>query len=157
MKPKPHLVLEMIIEAMQQAIDALKNTWGPDAKEVKAVDALREAIRYMEGQRCNSYPEGDVVGPCVCGSWPGGKCLKCPRVEQAEKPPKESGCAECGCKAEDGWALYCLKCVESQREWVGLTPEDYDSMRPRVPHTVNDFTFADVAAIVEAKLKEKNA
>lgn len=23
------------------------------------------------------YPEGDVSGPCVCGSWPGGKCLRC--------------------------------------------------------------------------------
>ena len=45
---------------------------------------------------------------------------------------------------------------QSKREWVGLTPEDYDSMRPRVPHIVNDFSFADVAAIVEAKLKEKN-
>jgi hypothetical protein len=40
--------------------------------------------------------------------------------------------------------------------WVGLTPEDYDSMRPRVPYIVNDFSFADVAVIVEAKLKEKN-
>ena len=40
--------------------------------------------------------------------------------------------------------------------WVGLTPEDYDSMRPRVPYVVNDFSFADVAAIVEDKLKEKN-
>ena len=40
--------------------------------------------------------------------------------------------------------------------WVGLTAEDYDSMRPRVPYVVNDFSFADVAAIVEAKLKEKN-
>jgi len=28
-------------------------------------------------------------------------------------------------------------------------------MRPRVPYIVNDFSFADVAAIVEAKLKEK--
>ena len=28
-----------------------------------------------------AYPEGDVVGPCICGSWPGGKCLKCPRTE----------------------------------------------------------------------------
>lgn len=24
-----------------------------------------------------SYPKGVVVGPCVCGSWPGGECLKC--------------------------------------------------------------------------------
>lgn len=23
------------------------------------------------------YPEGEVVGPCICGSWPGGKCLRC--------------------------------------------------------------------------------
>jgi hypothetical protein len=26
------------------------------------------------------YPEGIVVGPCVCGSWPGGECLKCERI-----------------------------------------------------------------------------
>jgi len=44
----------------------------------------------------------------------------------------------------------------SNKPWVGLTPEDYDSMRPRVPYVVNDFSFADVAAIVEARLKEKN-
>jgi hypothetical protein len=103
----------MIIEAMQQAIAALKNTWVPDVQEVKAVDALREAIRHMEDQ------------------------------------PKESGCAECGCKAEDGWALYCLKCVESQREWVGLTDEDVDA-------TVSRFARYELACAIEAKLKEKN-
>jgi hypothetical protein len=26
------------------------------------------------------YPIGEVVGPCVCGSWPGGECFKCPLV-----------------------------------------------------------------------------
>ena len=40
----------MIIEAMEQAIAALKNTWVPDVQEVKAVDALREAIRHIENQ-----------------------------------------------------------------------------------------------------------
>ena len=45
---------------------------------------------------------------------------------------------------------------ETHKPWFGLTAEDYDSMRPRVPDIVNDFTFADVAAIVEDKLKEKN-
>jgi len=40
----------MIIETMQQAIAALKNTWVPDVQEVKAVDALREAIRHIENQ-----------------------------------------------------------------------------------------------------------
>ena len=44
----------------------------------------------------------------------------------------------------------------SNKPWVGLTAEDYDSMRSRVPYIVNDFSFADVAAIVEEKLKEKN-
>lgn len=27
-----------------------------------------------------NYPEGDVIGQCVCGSWPGGKCLRCPVI-----------------------------------------------------------------------------
>jgi len=25
-----------------------------------------------------TWPQGIVVGPCVCGSWPGGPCLHCP-------------------------------------------------------------------------------
>lgn len=31
------------------------------------------------------YPTGIVYGPCVCGSWPGGPCFRCPLVE----PTKE--------------------------------------------------------------------
>jgi len=31
----------MIIEAMQQAIAALKNTWVPDVQEAKAITALK--------------------------------------------------------------------------------------------------------------------
>lgn len=27
-----------------------------------------------------AYPEGIVTGPCVCGSWPGGACLRCAPV-----------------------------------------------------------------------------
>ena len=27
-----------------------------------------------------TYPVGDVSGPCVCGSWPGGQCLRCPVI-----------------------------------------------------------------------------
>ena len=30
------------------------------------------------------YPEGEVVSPCVCGSWPGGKCLRCRVVRIGE-------------------------------------------------------------------------
>ncbi len=38
----------MSIKAMKQALNALRNTWVPDVKEVKAIDALREAIREYE-------------------------------------------------------------------------------------------------------------
>lgn len=33
-----------------------------------------------------AYPEGHVDGPCVCGSWPGGPCLKCEWREAAPAP-----------------------------------------------------------------------
>lgn len=35
---------------------------------------------YVEWDVLYDYPDGIIVGPCLCGSWPGGKCLKCPRV-----------------------------------------------------------------------------
>lgn len=35
------------------------------------------------------YPEGEVIGPCVCGSWPGGKCLHCPWIPAAPTPGAE--------------------------------------------------------------------
>ena len=35
-----------------------------------------------------AYPDGDVVGPCICGSWPGGKCLKCPRITTSPQRPR---------------------------------------------------------------------
>ena len=28
------------------------------------------------------FPPGDVVGPCICGSWPGGKCFRCPLIKK---------------------------------------------------------------------------
>ncbi len=50
--------------------------------------ALREVVRLSEdaglyddfqteAQERPAYPEGDVVGLCVCGSWSGGRCLRC--------------------------------------------------------------------------------
>jgi hypothetical protein len=88
------------IEAMKQALEALEHSharepiWKLPIKE--AITSLRQAIAEAEKQEPVAYPEGDVVGPCVCGSWPGGKCLKCPRITNPQ--PK--------------------------REWVGLTDED---------------------------------
>jgi hypothetical protein len=63
-------------------------------------------------------------------------------------PQREEGCAECGKKSSDGWALYCIKC--SEREWQGLTDEEIkeilDCGRPNVVNIKK----------AEQKLKEKN-
>lgn len=40
------------------------------------------------------YPKDDAIGPCVCGSWPGGECLKCEWVP-AKKDMTGEAC-DCG-------------------------------------------------------------
>jgi hypothetical protein len=34
------------------------------------------------------YPAGEVFGPCVCGSWPGGGCLHCRVIACATSTPE---------------------------------------------------------------------
>jgi len=91
---------EMALEALSEYTGVVTsgtdpNKWhevvdgGGPARE--AIEALRQALAQPEQE---PYPEGDIVGPCICGSWPGGECLKCKRIEQ----PK--------------------------REWVGLTEDE---------------------------------
>ena len=95
---------EMALEALSEYTGVVTsgtdpNKWhevvdgGGPARE--AIEALRQALAQPEQE---PYPEGDIVGPCICGSWPGGECLKCKRIEQ----PK--------------------------REWVGLTDEEVDQI-----------------------------
>jgi len=51
---------------------------GLSATVDSAVDAsMAQAVQ--SDKVWPAYPEGDVIGPCVCGSWPGGKCLQCPK------------------------------------------------------------------------------
>jgi len=80
-------------------------------------------------------------------------CERCGEVNPAEihtcTPKSKEGCAECGKKSSDGWALYCVKC--SERKWQGLTGEELQEIYQSAG-TVH-FKFA----MVEAKLKEKNA
>ena len=52
-------------------------------------DNLHEAVgKYVNDKGFKNvvlvapnYPAGDVIGPCLCGSWPGGKCFKCPMTD----------------------------------------------------------------------------
>ena len=79
-------------------------------------------------------------------------CYPCSQlVEQLNLTDKEQGCAECGVKTSDGYALYCVKCSEPMREWVGLTDEEIRDVHWSKP--MDEYSFA---AAIEAKLKEKN-
>jgi hypothetical protein len=64
----------------------------------------------------------------------------------------EKGCAECGVKTSDGYALYCVKCSEPMREWVGLTD---DEIAEAVGSLLDEVYLADFRKVIE-KLKEKN-
>jgi hypothetical protein len=73
-------------------------------------------------------------------------------------PPQQEGCAECGKQASDGWALYCVKCSEPVRGWVGLTDEEVGTLTAFDGlHHVEVPLLADFILAIEAKLKEKNA
>ena len=69
-------------------------------------------------------------------------------------PQKEEGCAQCGKQASQGWALYCVECVEGKREWVGLTDEEIWDIS--VDNQRKGGGFWGYPRALEAKLKEKN-
>ena len=64
-----------------EAGDPARKAWLPIADAVIAAFHLTDtaALALMEGEGVvvPNYPAGDVIGPCICGSWPGGRCLKC--------------------------------------------------------------------------------
>jgi hypothetical protein len=118
------LALEALIGARAfLESDAPVEIWGLNDK---AITALREALAkpdFWEGyvpepvkpaqQEPVAYPEGDIVGPCICGSWPGGKCLKCPRIT-----------------------------APAQRTWVGLTDEELSEVYNQADwDTVNGWEY----------------
>jgi hypothetical protein len=46
------------------------------------LSGVHESVTTRSPESCGlpPYPIGEVVGPCVCGSWPGGECLRCPVI-----------------------------------------------------------------------------
>jgi len=117
-------------ELLQQVLDAWQDHWVNDNQS-----ALLEMIRAN------------------CAN-----CARCGEKNPAEihtcTPKSEEGCAECGKKSSDGWALYCVKC--SEREWQGLTDDE-------IKEIVGGWKALPIAGYtrklfdqIEAKLKEKN-
>jgi len=64
----------------------------------------------------------------------------------------DKGCDECGVKASDGYALYCVKCSEPLREWLDLTDEEISQA---VGGSLNEMYLTYFRKVI-AKLKEKN-
>ena len=119
--------LKLALEALGAYMSATDSEEDAKAHSLmaEAFFKIKEALAQPE-QEPVAYPEGDVVGPCICGSWPGGKCLKCPRITT---PP--------------------------QRPWVGLTDEELEAMAEKFV-TNCYFDTLKYARAIEAKLKEKN-
>ena len=65
---------------------------------------------------------------------------------------QETGCAKCGVKTSDGYALYCVKCIEPMRQWIGLTD---DEIAQSVGSPLDEVYLSDFHKVI-AKLKEKN-
>jgi hypothetical protein len=95
---KPDFWEGYVPEPVKPATEESSATQAQQALDKKAENARELGLDYEPAQQEPvAYPEGDVVGPCICGSWPGGKCLKCPRIT-----------------------------TPAQRTWVGLTLEEVD-------------------------------
>jgi hypothetical protein len=59
-------------------------------------------------------------------------------------------CYACMCDMAD-------QANHDEREWVGLTPADFDWLEQVFANKVsNNFVFADIVCVISAKLKEKN-
>lgn len=52
---------------------------GASAPQLREFEIAAKALGLKLALVPN-YPEGDVVGPCICGSWPGGACLRCQHI-----------------------------------------------------------------------------
>jgi hypothetical protein len=72
----------------------------------------------------------------------------------AEPPQRKDGCAECGKLTSDGWALYCVKCSEPVREWVGLTDEEI--AQGNTESWITQQAFESAVWWAEERLKELN-
>lgn len=138
-------------QAARQALEALECHADIGIKADKQIAALREALENHESAYQRGYLDG-MAKPCI-------DCAD--RKLQAFKQPKrKEGCAECGKLPSDGWALYCVKCSEPVRKWVGLTDEEVRAAYC----TISDKEWAiggmsdaePFARAIEAKLKEKN-
>ncbi|MCY1219508.1 hypothetical protein D9M72_314870 [compost metagenome] len=81
-EPTPEMVAAMaVIEASSHQI----TTYDDGTEVVIELIGMSGAVEAYEAMlaAADPYPKGEVVGPCVCGSWPGGECLRCAQLLSA--------------------------------------------------------------------------
>jgi len=54
----------------------------PDSDLLPSLERFAALVAAAEREKFIDYPKGEVCGPCICGSWPGGDCLRCPPTEE---------------------------------------------------------------------------
>ncbi len=86
--PTAASVAQMVIELAATA-DRFGRDWRPTLAEfiqlrLERFQQPEPTPKGFKWALVPDYPTGDVFGACICGSWPGGKCLRCHVVETPE-------------------------------------------------------------------------
>jgi hypothetical protein len=82
--------------AVVEASSSQVTTYDDGSQETTALIGMSGAAEAYEAmlEAASPYPKGSVVGPCVCGSWPGGECLRCKQVLPSAAPPSPANTGE---------------------------------------------------------------
>ena len=144
-------------EALQMALDTLKSlqAWPEtpeNFKRVRAIESIEEALAQPERAECDG-------GQCGIG----GYCKQCPKTQPEPEPVAwmhnfiddviiKNRPTDITCNAGRWTALYT---APPQREWQGLTDEEYEAMAEQYV-TNCYFDTLKYAKAIEAKLKDNN-
>ena len=124
-------------EALMMALQALENLDGIDTEtECVTIDVGEEITAIKEALAQQQEP----VAWMKIDNYLDDENLWCEQVTFNQN--------------EDGKPLYASP---PAKPWVGLTHADFDWLEQMFGSSVsNDFVFADIVCVIEAKLKEKN-
>jgi len=153
-------------ELMQQALDALESVFEGDDKGAEywtVTGGTYEAVECMNAMRALrarlAQPEPAECDGGQCGI--GGYCKECPKTQLEQEPVAYvKTVIEALYENSDPVSVEAAELLEQittlpQREWKGLTDDEYEAMAEKYV-TNCYFDTLTYARAIEAKLKEKN-